>query len=471
MATHVFGAAVQLLLLFAFFCVARSFEKPGTCHVPRFAFGGCVDECQSDDSCPGEEKCCSNDCSHICLIPPELECPELICDGHLDCSKHGYKLDERGCATCECYTPDPCPKFKCRPCPELYDYKNVSGYMCQGCECVHGVECPRLQCECPEGYKLDTDINGCPTCRCVPEPRCPELNCDLDCTESGYKLDNNGCRTCECYRDPCPVFKCEACGDREYYKYNNFGGNICRACGCESSVQCPPLQCECPEGYKRRSTDIKGCSSCTFGCVRDEPKCPELNCDLDCSDFGYKLDDNGCAMCECYRDPCPMFRCRACPEYYNYTNIEGNICRACDCVSSVQCPELQCGCLEGTTLDTDINGCPTCRCVSQGKRDQDDLGCPMRLCVHNCPSGYEKDDQGCQTCKCLSTWDNYYIFIIVGCLVALLIICGIVGIVLYRRRGKKNKSVSSDGIVKEPLNENYVGAVDMSIGDVKNPKI
>ena len=176
MATQFFDAAVQVLLLFVFFYGARSFEKPGTCHVPRFGFGGCVDECQSDDSCPGDEKCCSNDCGHICLMPPELKCPELTCDEH--CSAHGYKLDERGCATCECYTPNPCPKFKCRPCSELYNYKNMSDYMCQGCECVSSLQCPRLQCECPEGHKLDTDINGCPTCRCVPEPRCPELSCD-----------------------------------------------------------------------------------------------------------------------------------------------------------------------------------------------------------------------------------------------------------------------------------------------------
>ena len=112
----------------------------------------------------------------------------------------------------------------------------------------------------------------------------------IDCTESGYKLDDNGCRICECYRDPCPTSKCVACGDREYYKYYNFGGDICRACGCESSVQCPPLPCECPEGYKRRSEDINGCPSCTFGCVRDEPRCPELSCDLNCNETGYKMD-------------------------------------------------------------------------------------------------------------------------------------------------------------------------------------
>ena len=241
-------------------------------------------------------------------------------------------------------------------------------------------------------------MDGCALCRCVPEePKCPELNCDLDCTESGYKVDGNGCRMCECYRNPCPMVHCLPYP--KYYNYEVIDGHTCRGCDCVDSVECPALGCQCAEGYKQ-DTGRDGCPICR--CVPEEPRCPELNCDLNCNESGYKLDDNGCAMCECYRDPCPVFRCRACPEYYNYTNIEGNICRACQCVSSVQCPKLQCGCLEGTTQDTDINGCPTCRCVSQGKRDQDDLGCPMRLCVQNCPSGYEKDDQGCQTCKCLS---------------------------------------------------------------------
>ena len=396
----------------------------------------------------------------------ESRCPKLKCN--LDCTESGYKLDNNGCAICECFV-NQCPMIDCVPCPKYYNYEVIEGNMCRGCDCVDSVECPALGCECPEGYKQDTGMDGCAVCRCVPEePKCPELNCDLDCTESGYKADGNGCRMCECYRNPCPMVHCLPCP--KYYNYEVIEGNMCRGCDCVDSVECPALGCECPEGYKQ-DTGRDGCPICR--CVPEEPRCPELNCDLNCNESGYKLDDNGCAMCECYRDPCPMFRCRACPEYYNYTNIEGNICRACQCVSSVQCPKLQCGCLEGTTQDTDINGCPTCRCVSQGRRDQDDLGCPMRLCVKNCPSGYEKDDQGCQTCKCLSTRDNYYIFIIVGCLVALIIVCGIVGIVLYRRRGKNNHSVSSNGIVKEPLNEKYlaVPAVDMSINDVKNPKV
>ena len=653
MALHICGVSVQFILLLLFFHGANSLVKSGTCPMTDGP-GICILECESDDFCPGEEKCCYNGCGHICQRPENTECSELNCD--LDCTESGYKLDDKGCALCECfveqcpmvscipcpkfynytviegricrgcdcvdsvqcpslgcqcpegYKPDtgmdgcpvcrcvpeeptcpdlncdldcsdsgfklddngcaicecyrdPCPMFKCRACPEFYNYRNISANICRGCECVSSVDCPQLHCECPEGYKLDTDINECPTCRCVPEPRCPELNCDLDCTESGYKLDDNGCALCECFVNQCPMIDCIPCP--KFYNYEVIEGKMCRGCDCVDSVQCPPLGCKCPDGYKP-DTGMDGCPFCS--CVPEEPLCPELNCDLDCSDSGYKLDDNGCAMCECYRNPCPMIRCRACPKYYNYevidgnicrgcdcvdsvqcpplgckcpdgykpdtgmdgcpvcrcvpeeptcpdlncdldcsnsgyklddngcamcecyvdpcpmidctvpcprpkyynyTNIEGNVCRACDCVSSVQCPNVQCGCLEGATLDVDINDCPTCRCVFVA-------GCPMPQCSHNCPSGYTKDENGCPTCTCLSKSDSYYyIFIIVGCLVALFILCVIVGIVLYRRKSKNDQSASSNDIVKKPLNKKYVviPAGDVSIDDAKNPKV
>ena len=59
----------------------------------------------------------------------------------------------------------------------------IDGHICRGCDCVDSVQCPVLGCECPDGYKQDTLMDGCAVCRCVPEePTCPELSCDLDCS-------------------------------------------------------------------------------------------------------------------------------------------------------------------------------------------------------------------------------------------------------------------------------------------------
>ncbi|CAI5778623.1 WAP four-disulfide core domain 18-like [Podarcis lilfordi] len=43
-------------------------RKPGYCP-PREGFGLCVEECSGDNSCPGDKKCCSNNCGHTCQTP------------------------------------------------------------------------------------------------------------------------------------------------------------------------------------------------------------------------------------------------------------------------------------------------------------------------------------------------------------------------------------------------------------------
>jgi WAP-type (Whey Acidic Protein) 'four-disulfide core' len=42
-------------------------QKPGLCPPP--GIGICVEACQSDDSCPGAQKCCFNGCGHTCQNP------------------------------------------------------------------------------------------------------------------------------------------------------------------------------------------------------------------------------------------------------------------------------------------------------------------------------------------------------------------------------------------------------------------
>ena len=45
-------------------------SKPGNCpSVDPNLMGICVEMCQSDASCPGAAKCCSNGCGHVCKTP------------------------------------------------------------------------------------------------------------------------------------------------------------------------------------------------------------------------------------------------------------------------------------------------------------------------------------------------------------------------------------------------------------------
>ena len=42
--------------------------KPGECPSP-VGSGICVELCSSDITCPGDQKCCSNGCGHMCMEP------------------------------------------------------------------------------------------------------------------------------------------------------------------------------------------------------------------------------------------------------------------------------------------------------------------------------------------------------------------------------------------------------------------
>ena len=45
-------------------------SKPGFCRVPDTdSFGICIQACEDDSACPGFEKCCSNGCGNVCAPP------------------------------------------------------------------------------------------------------------------------------------------------------------------------------------------------------------------------------------------------------------------------------------------------------------------------------------------------------------------------------------------------------------------
>ena len=43
--------------------------KPGTCPSMESMMGSCAEMCDSDSSCEGEHKCCSNGCGRSCMAP------------------------------------------------------------------------------------------------------------------------------------------------------------------------------------------------------------------------------------------------------------------------------------------------------------------------------------------------------------------------------------------------------------------
>ena len=51
-------------------------DKVGSCPaaVDGGSMGLCVEECSGDESCGGNQKCCSNGCGHSCIEPAPGNC-------------------------------------------------------------------------------------------------------------------------------------------------------------------------------------------------------------------------------------------------------------------------------------------------------------------------------------------------------------------------------------------------------------
>ncbi len=49
------------------FALEDDTSKPGSC--PALVAGFCLEECESDSDCDKDDKCCSNQCGHVCVAP------------------------------------------------------------------------------------------------------------------------------------------------------------------------------------------------------------------------------------------------------------------------------------------------------------------------------------------------------------------------------------------------------------------
>ncbi|KAH3780674.1 WAP four-disulfide core domain protein 18-like [Dreissena polymorpha] len=53
-------------------------DKPGFCP-PAEDVGVCANLCNSDESCPSNQKCCSHGCGRSCQVPTKLNCAAVLC--------------------------------------------------------------------------------------------------------------------------------------------------------------------------------------------------------------------------------------------------------------------------------------------------------------------------------------------------------------------------------------------------------
>uniref|UniRef100_S4RCB5 WAP domain-containing protein n=1 Tax=Petromyzon marinus TaxID=7757 RepID=S4RCB5_PETMA len=76
--------------------------KPGSCPKQRpGTIGICVNLCKDDDSCTGEQKCCSNGCGRTCMEPVRPDKPgacAFVNMSNIRCESHDNKCaDDQDC--------------------------------------------------------------------------------------------------------------------------------------------------------------------------------------------------------------------------------------------------------------------------------------------------------------------------------------------------------------------------------------
>ena len=127
------------------------------------------DACPMNTHCvkssPGRHGLCCPDAS---IVQPD-ECPDVSCNN--DCNGMAFRLDERGCKTCECM-PHVCPTRNCPVCTEDKYWYSYDSNRCQTCNCIQNPpECPVLDCYCGDDEPaFVVDDNLCPMCKCRSQP-------------------------------------------------------------------------------------------------------------------------------------------------------------------------------------------------------------------------------------------------------------------------------------------------------------
>ncbi|XP_030837519.1 prestalk protein isoform X2 [Strongylocentrotus purpuratus] len=358
----------------------------GSCpvgNVPRGLLGLCAELCTDDSSCAANQKCCSNGCGHECIdMTPD-------CSDRVMCMmfcEHGNVKDGDGCDTCECIEPVICPAVLCMIFCEHGTQKDERG--CNTCVCnTEPVTCPPIMCNmwCENGFEHDE--NGCDVCRCQ-SLSCPEMMCMMYC-ENGFLRDEDGCSICSCYTPPvlhpgsCPV---------NLLPQGSAG--ICIQ-GCADDGSCSANQKCCSNGCGHVCMDavVEPVKAGTCPVVRDGVfgTCVNMcghdgNCDGD-----NKCCSNGCGL-SCV-EPGPSPKPGMCPNQTNSDSL-GICVNECEhdhgCTEDKKCCHNGCGMTCNAPVPvTKAGECPAVLFNTIGLCVEDcnnDAGCPghFKCCSNGC---------------------------------------------------------------------------------------
>ncbi|XP_028840160.1 cysteine-rich motor neuron 1 protein [Denticeps clupeoides] len=420
------------------------------------------DDCTFCQCVSGDTHCVAAACGHSCLNPvsvpgeccPVCEEPSYItlappaCGSLKNCSLtdhnclYGFRVDSRGCRTCQCKTREELCSGLMSGCPLECPFGYQSdAHGCSVCQCrPRAKKCKTVTCDkdCPFGYAKNR--HGCDLCRCK---KCPELPCDKSCP-AGYQQDRHGCLACQC-RDPAvspatPPVKLGSClsMDGRRHESGDSWHDGCRDCYCHGGremcalISCPVPACENPALHPGQC-----CPSCP-----DEPSShkPLLSDSSVCLAPGGEYFVEGetwnidsCTQCTCHggrvlceTEVCPPLLCQTpirsqdsccphCPEdlvtppppsndsmptycrseegdiFLAAESWKPNVCSSCVCLDgaiscfSESCPLVSCArpvLRKGQCCPYCLDATPKAVCHFNGKTYMDEERWDIDSCTH-----------------------------------------------------------------------------------------
>ncbi|CAG9538679.1 unnamed protein product [Cercopithifilaria johnstoni] len=248
----------------------------------------CTAECKMDQDCPGVKKCCTYNCSALCLFPTKTTAclHELI--------------------THEIFGNDRTPK-----CNDEGNYEQIQcdDRVCYCVDTANGNEIPATR----------TELHAKPACN-EKLVDCKPFKCSKTCAY-GFKITHEGCLSCEC-RNPCKNILCPQgyicvmasvkCLENMYCP--DQPRCVPDVCSTDVSSVVPPVLCknkqDCPDDYWCNNIGIQSkglCCPLPSKQLRTNAKCRSVEpfiehskpCDIHC-----RTDDECAANEKCCYDGC-----------------------------------------------------------------------------------------------------------------------------------------------------------------------
>ncbi|XP_061164988.1 uncharacterized protein K04H4.2-like [Saccostrea echinata] len=313
--------------------------KPGVCphytSLPAIDLR-CMETCQTDDSCQGDQKCCSNGCGYHCMGPVGKNSltTRKKRDTHPHCTYDALFV----------------PRTECKTNADVCDGGSICDPVTQWC-------CPPMEVnKCPVGYQVTSFCNNGKAC--PPGLQCLEGSCCHVPTNSGSGIVDYTCKadgyltTTKCTEGKCAsgLFHCEngyCCptrlnkGDSSEYQ--------CKVDGYKSTTQCDgEMACasdtfHCENGYCCPTRLNEGLCPDQNNVLMSDGVPKTCNMDTDCDVISFGCINGHCCPKAGITTVAPV---KTCPNGANPAKNVNGLTKTCkvasDCGEPATCENQIC---------------------------------------------------------------------------------------------------------------------------------